>query len=52
MELLGSRELVVQECFLKGCGTLWVAEKCPVSESCVGLRSWQMLLLPGVLSTL
>lgn len=40
VELLGSGELVIQECFLKGCGTLWVAEKCPVYESCVGLRSW------------
>lgn len=34
---------------------LWntlVAEKCPVSESCVGLRSWQMLVIPGGLSVL
>lgn len=50
VELLGSRGLVVQKRFLKGCGTLWVTEKCPMSESSVGLRSWQMLVLPGGLS--
>lgn len=50
VELLGSRGLVFQKCFLKGCGTLWVVEKCPMSESSVGLRSWQMLVLAGGLS--
>lgn len=50
VELLGSRGPVVQKCFLKGCGTLWVTEKCPVSESSVGLRSWQVLVLAGGLS--
>lgn len=51
MELLGSTELVLQEHFLKG-GMLRVAEKRPVSESCVGLRSGQMLVLPGGLAVL
>lgn len=54
MGLLGRGDLVVQECLLKGCETLLFGwqRSVPMSESCVYLRSRQMLMLPGGLAML